>query len=102
LSGWIIEWASGARDDLRDIYRWLSQAADLDTAERFVSSIIDKGERLSWLPARGSPRPDLAPNMHSIVWRRRVTIAYRIDRDRVQIIDIRYAGRDWPGLLADR
>jgi plasmid stabilization system protein ParE len=102
LNEYTIEWLAGARDDLRAIFVWLSETADPETAETFVSAIIEHGDRLRWFPARGTPRPDLGQNVHSIAMRRRVTIAYRIAGDGVQIVAVRYAGQDWPGLMQER
>ena len=99
---WIILWGAPASNDLRRLHRWIAERADPDTAADFVAGIIDSADQLASFPARGAPRPDLGIDVRTIVWRRRVTIAYRITGQHVQIIAIRYAGQDWVGVLEGR
>ncbi|MET3758039.1 plasmid stabilization system protein ParE [Rhizobium binae] len=48
------------------------------------------------MPERGSPRDDFAPGVRILIFERRVTIAYRITKDRVQVLRLFYAGRNTP------
>lgn len=102
LKQYVIVWMAEAAADLRHINQWLSDRADRETADRYVDEIYDHANRLTYLPLRGAPRPDLGDGLRSVAWRQHVTILYRVTDDTVVIIAVRYAGQDWPGLLQDR
>jgi toxin ParE1/3/4 len=92
-----------ARRHLSRIRNWLEDAAGTDTADAITNDIIAAAESLKRFPHRGSPRYDLSrPDLRSIKARHNVSIVYRAEPGRIVIIAIRYAGQDWPGLLADR
>jgi toxin ParE1/3/4 len=46
-------------------------------------------------PERGTRRDDLAPGVRTIGFERRVTIAFRVLEDAVEILAVAYAGRDF-------
>lgn len=49
----------------------------------------------------GAPREDFAPGVRILVFERRVTIAYRIVKDRVQVLRLFYAGRNTPSAFRE-
>ncbi len=83
-----------ARDDLKDIYDALEKAAGPEVAFGVVEAIEKRCETLSTFLERGTPRPEIGPGVRSIPFRRRATIAYRVDAEEISVIGIMYAGRD--------
>ncbi|HZG46568.1 MAG TPA: type II toxin-antitoxin system RelE/ParE family toxin [Allosphingosinicella sp.] len=82
-----------ARDDLKQIYDWLTPAAGPEVALGLVEAIEERCDRLG-VSSTGRPRPEIGPGIMSIPFRKRGVIAYRIVEDEVEIIGILYGGRD--------
>jgi toxin ParE1/3/4 len=57
---------------------------------------------LEEFPERGMPRDDLVPGLRTLLLDRRITVAFMVARDQVDILRIFYAGRDYEGELRDR
>jgi toxin ParE1/3/4 len=57
---------------------------------------------LAEFPERGRSRDDILPGLRTITMERRVIIAYRVRRTRVEIVTIAYAGRDFARELRRR
>lgn len=77
------------------LYRYIRQEASAEIAEGFTASIIEHCEGLGTYPNRGTPRDDIRRGLRTIAFRRRVTIAYTVDGDRVSILGIYYGGQDF-------
>ena len=84
-----------ARADLLDIEDWLIESASIRTAEDFVLRIIDFCFSLDLASERGTQRYDLMPGLRIVGFERRVTIAFAVHENRVDILRIFRAGRDW-------
>jgi toxin ParE1/3/4 len=80
--------------DLKEIYDWVAERADPETADAYVQRLQDGCARLSEVPARGSPRDELEPRLRSIPLSGRATAFYRVEGSTVRIIRILRAGRD--------
>ncbi|MGI4879012.1 MAG: type II toxin-antitoxin system RelE/ParE family toxin, partial [Janthinobacterium lividum] len=89
-----------ARTQLRSIFLYIVAEADVDTAERYVESIVDKCDSLGVFPLRGSLRPDLGRGYRSISHRRRCLIVYGVAREDVSIAGVFYGGQDIGAALA--
>ena len=89
-----IEWHVLARADLFDIYDWIAEHADPQTAYAYTARIERRCESLSAFPHRGTPRDHLEPGLRSITFERRVIIAYRVEKDRVLILRLIRTARD--------
>ena len=87
--------APEARDDLLDIEEWLIESASIRTAEGFVLRIIDFCFSLDLASERGAQRYDLMPGLRIVGFERRCTIAFAVHDDRVDILRVFRAGRDW-------
>jgi toxin ParE1/3/4 len=48
----------------------------------------------------GSTREDISPGLRTIGFRRRVTIAFTVDPDKVEIVGVFYGGQDFEAILA--
>jgi len=53
------------------------------------------------MPEGGEPREDFAPGVRILVFERRLAIAYRIVKDRVQVLRLFYAGRNTPSAFRE-
>jgi toxin ParE1/3/4 len=88
-----------AEADLLALYRYIAETSGLDVAGHYIDRIEVACLSLATFPNRGTKRDDLAPGLRTIAFERRVTIAYRVLKTRVQIVTIGYAGRDFESEL---
>lgn len=93
--------APEAEEQLIALYRYIAQASSPEITERFTSAIVEHCEKLASFPERGTPRGDLRPNLRTLAFRRRVTIAYAAETDQVAILGIFYGGQDFESILKD-
>jgi toxin ParE1/3/4 len=84
-----------AEADLLALYRYIAETSGLDVAGNYIDRIEVACMGLATFPNRGLRRDDLAPGLRTIAFERRVTIAYRVLKTRVEIVTIAYAGRDF-------
>ena len=89
--------AETAWRDLHEIYDWIADRGDPETARSYIDRILRLCGSLGDFPKRGTPRNELAKDIRTIAFERRATIAYRIDNDVVRILRILYHGRDISG-----
>ena len=85
----------GAEADLLALYRYIAETSGLDVAGNYIDRIEVACIGLATVPNRGVRRDDLAPGLRTIAFERRVIIAYRVLKTRVEIVTIAYAGRDF-------
>ena len=84
-----------AEADLLALYRYIAEASGLAIAGNYIDRIEVACMSLATFPNRGTRRDDLAPGLRTIAFERRVTIAYRVLKTRVEIVTIAYAGRNF-------
>jgi plasmid stabilization system protein ParE len=89
-----------AEKDLLDIYAFIA-ADNSMAAMEFIRRLRQICHGLEDMPERGAPREDFAPGVRILVFERRVTIAYRVAKDRVQILRLFYAGRNTPSAFRE-
>jgi toxin ParE1/3/4 len=89
-----IVYSAGAIRDRKAIFDYLAERGGGDTASAFDLRIAKACARLSDFPKRGTPHDDLKPGLRSIALKRRVTIAFLVEEERVRILRILYAGQD--------
>ncbi|WP_165405042.1 type II toxin-antitoxin system RelE/ParE family toxin [Rhizobium leguminosarum] len=89
-----------AEKDLLDIYAFIA-ADNSMAAMEFIRRLRQICHGLEDMPERGAPREDFAPGVRILVFERRVTIAYRVLKDRVQILRLFYAGRNKPSAFRE-
>ena len=94
-----VVWRPDAEADLLALYDWIADRADPDTAYAYTAKIEAHAERLAHFPHRGTPRDDLVPGLRTVPYRRRVTIAYRVLDDCVEVLRLIQAGQDWEALF---
>lgn len=90
-----------ARQQLTDLYLWIAEASGFaDRAEGFVSAILAYCDGLGTFPLVGMTRDDLRPGLRIVGFRRRVTIAFAVTEETVEILGIYYGGRDYETLFS--
>lgn len=94
-----VVWRSAARDDLLALYDWIADRADPETAFAYAARIEELAERLAEFPHRGTPRDDLVPGMRTVPYRRRVTVAYQVLENCVEVLRLVQSGQDWEQLF---
>ena len=90
----IVTLSVDARRDLRAYRGWLRREAGAATADRWIEALLDWMDALRDFSERGTPRPDLGPEMRTRVFRRSVTIAYVSKDEAVTILRILARGRE--------
>jgi toxin ParE1/3/4 len=80
--------------DLIEIEAYVADQADLDIAAAYIDRLEAFCRKLDLFPERGTPRDDVRQGLRTIVYRRRVTIAYRIAEQKVLILRVLGPGRD--------
>ncbi|WP_375458664.1 type II toxin-antitoxin system RelE/ParE family toxin [uncultured Enterovirga sp.] len=84
-----------ASADLAQLYRYIAESTGQPLiALRYVTRLRDRCERLADVPEQGTTRSDLLPGLRIIGFRRRVTIAFRVNAEQVEILRLLYGGRD--------
>ncbi|MDF9818028.1 MULTISPECIES: type II toxin-antitoxin system RelE/ParE family toxin [Rhizobium] len=89
-----------AEKDLLDIYAFIA-AENSMAAMDFIRRLRQVCHGLEDMPERGAPREDFAQGVRILVFERRVTIAYRVVKDRVQVLRLFYAGRNTPSAFRE-
>lgn len=89
--------------DLLQIYRWVYEASlNPDVAGRFLDRLVERCDRIGDAPYGGRPRDDLEPGLRTVPFEHSAVIAYRVEADRVRIINVFYGGRDFEALYRGR
>jgi plasmid stabilization system protein ParE len=91
-----------ARRQLGDLQLYLSREASPAVAKRYTDALVDTCIGLAMFPHRGTPRPEIRPELRTTHHRGRTTIAYRIveSRKEVVVLGIFHGGQDYPSALA--
>jgi|tagenome__1003787_1003787.scaffolds.fasta_scaffold20852861_3 toxin ParE1/3/4 len=90
-----------AEDDLEAIYGFIVERSP-SAAIRFVREIRRLCMSLAQFPNRGAGRDRRLPGVRIVVMRKRVTIAYRVHDDVIDVIGIFYRGRDYAPVVRRR
>ncbi|KGD85891.1 MULTISPECIES: type II toxin-antitoxin system RelE/ParE family toxin [Rhizobium/Agrobacterium group] len=86
-----------ARMDLADLFDYLAEKAGEDFAQAYIRKIIDHCHRFDMFPRRGTLRDDIEPGLRLVGYRRRATIAFRVEEHTVTIARILYGGKSLGG-----
>jgi toxin ParE1/3/4 len=90
-----------AEADLASLYDYIAARAGTKVADGYLDRIEAACMALAVFPERGTRRPDILPGLRTIGFERRVTIAFRVLKTRVEIVAIAYGGRDFESELAE-
>ena len=97
----IVRFTPEALGQLDELESHIADAGSPLAAARYVDSIVDCCENLRTFPHRGTQRDDIRPGLRTLGYRRRVTIAFEVAGDIVNIIGVYYGGRDYEAALLD-
>jgi len=84
-----------AEADLLALYTYSAGMSGPTVAGNYIDRIEVACLSLATFPNRGIKRDDVASGLRAITLERRLTIAYRVLKTRVEIVTIAYAGRDF-------
>jgi toxin ParE1/3/4 len=82
-----------------DLYAYLAGEASPEIAARFTDGIVTYCESLSTFPTRGSRRDDIRRVLRVTSYRKRVGIAFHLNKHRVNIVGIFYGGQGYEAVL---
>ena len=88
-----IVFAEDAQVDLDDVFTRIADRANVSVALAYTDRIRSYCQRLNQFPVRGVRREKIRPGLRTLGWRRRATIAFIIEEDRVVVLRILGAGR---------
>jgi len=83
-----------AEAQLIDLFAHIALAASPEIAARYVDAIVSQCDTLSTFPRRGARRDDLWPGLRVMGFRRRVSIAFVVEKETVTIPGIFYGGQN--------
>jgi toxin ParE1/3/4 len=86
-----------AEEDLFALYRYIADRSGAARAGNYIERIERACLALSNFPERGTRRDDILPGLRTMGFERRVTIAFRVIEQTVEIVTIAYAGRKITG-----
>jgi addiction module RelE/StbE family toxin len=89
-----LEWTEPAREDLRNIRRYISQDSEY-YAERFAARLVEAVERLVAFPNMGRAVPEAKRSDTREIIVHNYRVMYRSEPDRVLILAIVHCARDW-------
>lgn len=88
-----------AVEDLIALHGWVAGEADRAIADGYLDRIERKMAGLAQFPLRGAPRDDLAPGVRTLVFERKVLIAYRVEKTAVTVLRVISGQRELAPLL---
>ena len=98
---YLVRFTSRAEEQLDELDEYLSQRFSERSAAGFVDGIIAYCESLTTIPLRGIRRDDIRPGLRVTNYRKRVTIAFEVDDNCVNILGVFYGGQDYEATLLD-
>jgi toxin ParE1/3/4 len=81
--------------ELADLHDFIAEQSGVRRADAFVGTIRDYYLGFATFPERGSRRDDLSEGLRVVGFRRRVSIAFRVEGELVTILGIYYGGRNF-------
>jgi toxin ParE1/3/4 len=89
-----------AQSDLRWIYETVEAAVGAAAAMRYVERIGEYLRRLEYASERGTRRDEIRPGLRIVGFERRITVAFAVEPDRVNILRVFYGGVSWEDELS--
>ena len=87
--------------DIGSIRDWIEQSGGDGAADDFLSRLEAFLAKYSVAPLRGTPRTLVRPGLRVVGFERRLTIAFCVVGERVEILRVFSAGRDWESEFSD-
>lgn len=80
---------------------YIAGEAGETVANTYLDRLYAACMSLAHVPERGTKRDDILPGLRTIGFERRVTIAFRVRKTRVEIVAIAYGGRNFEQTLRE-
>jgi toxin ParE1/3/4 len=96
-----VHYGRDARDDIQEIFEWIAGRAGIEIDFRYITRLETYCNGLETFPERGMRRDDLRRGVRTVGYRRRATIAFRVEERRVVILRVLYGGRDVDRVLGE-
>ncbi len=96
-----VEWSPEAADDLREIVTWIERNASAAVAANYAARVVSFCQGLEIGSLRGTPRDDVLPGLRIVGFERAVTVAFFVESERVEILGLYRAGRNWTSDMRD-
>lgn len=92
-----------AQGQLDTLYATIAADAGEPRADNYVGGIVEACLSLATFPERGTKRDDIRPDLRTMGYARRVTIAFLVDvaANTVAIHGVFYGGQDFERSLGD-
>ena len=97
-----IAFHADAEAEIDKLYELLLAEAGPAIAGNYVGGIYDLIEGLRTFPERGSLREGKLTGLRIVGYRRRVSIAFSVQKDVIYVLGVFYGGRDVQSLLEER
>ena len=103
MKPYIVVFTPRAERQLEHLYGHIADDSGEARAENYVGKIVAAWQALSTFPERGGKRDDVRPNLRTMGYARRVTIAFSVNAatETVAIHGVFYGGQDFETLLRD-
>lgn len=88
-----------AEEQLAALFNYVADAASPTIAKRYTSSIVNYCESLHTFPERGTMRDDVRPGLRVTNYKKRATIAFYVEAQRVFIVGVFYGGQNYETVL---
>jgi toxin ParE1/3/4 len=85
-----------AEADLQRLYRLISKANSPAIARGYIDRILKYLAGFETFPERGTMRGDIRPGLRIVGFERRVTIGFTVEEAEVVVLNILYAGQQFP------
>lgn len=89
-----VVYSKRAEADFVSIYRYIAVNSGYERALAYTARIRAFCMSLDTFPERGEPWKHIASGLRVVGFERRVSIAFRVTKDRVTIVRALYGGRD--------
>lgn len=97
-----VELRPSADADIDRLEAWLAMdGASFETIDRYIERLIARCRSLGDAPGAGRCRDDLMPGLRTSLFENRVLIAYRINGDVLEILNLFSHGRDYEAFYSD-
>ncbi len=96
-----VRFSPEALRQLDELEAHIAEVASGAVSARYIDSIVDYCENLRTFPQRGTRRDDIRPGLRTLGYRRRLTIAFEVAENTVDIIGVFYGGQDYEAALRE-
>jgi len=97
-----VAFAPEAVSQLKQLHRYIADAAGVRIADRFADALVSHCESLSTSPERAIRRDDIRPGLRLTHFRKRTAIAYTADEFQVTVLGIFHGGQNYLSRMRGR